>query len=307
MRPIETIRLIVHYKRDIVARTDKRTKSIKFLLQALLHLHAVGQWLRFIGPYCERFGYAQPPMDMVVKLTKRYGGKHLSVAEAVRRLQAHYRYIAEYFSPETVRRLLDTQAMPLCTLHGKSSRSYSIHLHHHIKFQREGELTLGLYQQESGDYLGYLTFSLAQLKNGAPFIWISCLQGDNTDGSKERVVKATRDLHGLRPKTILLESVYVVAEFFHAEELRAIANRNHAFAGSKKKRISADYDGFWEESGGVKLRNGNFLLPATMKRRVLDDVPAHKRKDWLKRQEHIAHMQADIRSALNQLKKPATR
>ena len=62
----------------------------------------------------------------------------------------------------------------------------------------------------------------------------------------------------------------------------------------QKKKITASYDEFWQECCGTKIKNYDYLLPKSLVRRTLEDVPQKKRKDWLMRQKHLDQIESDI-------------
>lgn len=283
-----------------IARRWSVKKATHFFLRSLLVIAPTASWLMFVSFYYGQFGIDELPLHIITKLTRTYGSRHLCAGERVSRLKAHYDCMAECFSRDTMQCLLRAEVMTLGAIHGKSGQSYSIHLQQHASFWQEGELTLSLYDDKAEGGLSYLTFSIAKLEDGRPFIWIGGLQGWRLQDAKKHIVKATRDLHGLRPKYAILECLYPFAQLIQAAEVRAVARNNHSAMGSKKK-FFADYDSFWEEVGGVLNKNNNFTLPAILPRRTVDEVASHKKKDWLKRQDYIQALQNEVRLALKTL------
>ncbi|CDX25193.1 hypothetical protein MPLSOD_100280 [Mesorhizobium sp. SOD10] len=61
--------------------------------------------------------------------------------------------------------------------------------------------------------------------------------------------------------------------------LFAVSNAGHVFATdySLRRRVSADYDGFWTESGGLRTDPLMFAMPTAKARRELTEYKPNKR------------------------------
>ncbi|MDG4875457.1 DUF535 family protein [Mesorhizobium sp. WSM4935] len=73
----------------------------------------------------------------------------------------------------------------------------------------------------------------------------------------------TNAMEGMRPKTVLLFVAQVLSRSLGLSGLFAVSNAGHVFATdySLRRRISADYDGFWTESGGLRTDPLMFAMP----------------------------------------------
>ncbi len=113
-----------------------------------------------------------------------------------------------------------------------------------------------------------LTFTLVNgfFDNAETQLLIGGLQGASSffgAGGKERVVSATRDLSGLRPKMAVFVAASAFARSVGATSLVAVSNRTHTIAGEawyQRRKMFADYDAFWIERGG-RPTDGGFCIP----------------------------------------------
>ena len=72
---------------------------------------------------------------------------------------------------------------------------------------------------------------------------IGCLQGPKGEDSAHRVREATRDLHGMRPKTLMARLVRQLGYEHGCRKMLLVGNINRAVHHSAKKgRLFADYN-----------------------------------------------------------------
>ncbi|UVK43019.1 DUF535 family protein [Mesorhizobium sp. AR07] len=98
----------------------------------------------------------------------------------------------------------------------------------------------------------------------------------------------TKAMEGLRPKSLLLLVAQALARSLDLSGLVAASNAGHVFASdhSLRRRISADYDSFWVESGGSRVRRIMFDLPITKAQRDPAEYKPNKRAQ-VRRRHHL--------------------
>jgi hypothetical protein len=97
-----------------------------------------------------------------------------------------------------------------------------------------------------------------------PAISIGCVQGGKLDDAREAIRLATRDLHGMRPKQLMVSLVRQLGFEYGCERLHLVSNRNRViYKAIKHGRVLADYDLLWEELGAVKNFSGDYELDCT--------------------------------------------
>jgi len=159
------------------------------------------------------------------------------------------------------------------TLSGRKGGKYHLLLEPAAHCGREGEYAFTL-AADDGFELAKLTFTLATgftVGSGTQLL-IGGLQGPSSffgAESKERIVSATRDLSGLRPKMAVFVAASAFAKFSGASSVLAVSNRTHTINGDawyQKRRLVADYDNFWIERGGLPIECG-FQMPLSFEPR----------------------------------------
>ena len=143
----------------------------------------------------------------------------------------------------------------------------------------EGELCLQL--SDVGDRPLYrIVFSVI---DHHPTIAIGCLQGPDGAEAKDTVRDLTRNMHGMRPKQLMLSLVYAFARQYGVERVVAVGNAAHPLRRARSV-FQADYDAFWLEQKGHDAGNGWFELPGIPVRKTEADVASNHRSAFRRRE-----------------------
>lgn len=135
--------------------------------------------------------------------------------------------------------------------------------------------------------LAIVARSLMQLKGSGDILWIGALKSASVGApglDDARIL--TKAMEGMRPKTLLLLVAQTLARSLGLSGLYAVSNAGHVFANSYGlcRRITADYDGFWEESGGQRITPAMFALPTTKAQRDPTEYKPNRRAQIRRRQ-----------------------
>jgi len=190
-------------------------------------------------------------------------------------LENHYRLLLARW-PESLFQAVYVQGRAtLSELTLRDGRCIDLHLRPTRHLDCEGELTIELGDAEEALYRLTLTVI------GDDAIAIGCIQGPRGAAARERVRELTRDMHGMRPKQLLLVLAYALAGQLGLSRIFAVGNAAHPLAGGR--RIFADYDGYWLEQGGEAMPQGWFLLPETLHHRGELEQESKRRAQFRRR------------------------
>jgi uncharacterized protein len=205
----------------------------------------------------------------------------------------HFRVVRELFGEEVVRRLyLNSEYVTLA-----SCGRYSLVVGESVRCWREGLLTVSWRDALEHVDLAWATVSFEKHpESGKRGALIGGLQGP-AGGDRERVREATRECHGLRPKAAVMEAIGEFCRIARVEVLTGVSMKTHVSTATAVQ-FSADYDGFWRESGGVEV-GGRFVLPLRPYHRDISEVPSNRRAAFRRRQALIAHLLAQIDRAID--------
>ncbi|WP_246135758.1 VirK/YbjX family protein [Mesorhizobium intechi] len=129
--------------------------------------------------------------------------------------------------------------------------------------------------------------SLLQLGGDGKILYIGALKSTSTgvQGLEDSRI-LTKAMEGLRPKTLLLLVAQSLASSLKLDGLVAASNAGHVFSRDHalRRRITADYDSFWAESGGKPIGRTMYALPLVKAQRDPAGYKPNKRAQIRKRQ-----------------------
>ncbi len=147
---------------------------------------------------------------------------------------------------------------------------------------------------------------ILRLAGQGTVLWIGALKSTSAGvQGLEDARSLTKAMEGMRPKTLLLQVAKTLACSLRLSGLAAASNAGHVFAAdySLRRRITADYDSFWVESGGRRVGRLLFALPTTKMPRDLAEYKPNKRAQVRRRQ----HLERQIVRHVSEAIKPMCR
>lgn len=231
---------------------------IKLALRSVIHPHATHGWLGLLNsdPMFRELVAARP--RLVGKAFRPYLSTTLNSAQRTSVLIGHYHSILRQGWGPLVLQAART-GVELGNVAGKSGVPFRVVLRAIEPMEREGELTLQLWHGEALVYS--CAFSFLQGMAGTE-IGIGCLQGPKNDAGLSLVREATRQLHGLRPKSLLIKLISAMGRHFGCAGMRLVGNRNRTVRSALREgKVYADYDAFWRECGAQPRDDGDYHLP----------------------------------------------
>ncbi|MDQ2988712.1 MAG: VirK/YbjX family protein [Pseudomonadota bacterium] len=270
---------------------------MKLILGAIVYPVQTRRWKNYIRQHTVLRDLARQYPRVVHKVYRPYLNTRFSCADRVDILIGHYDCIFAAGLAALVERAA-TFAVPVADFAGKSGARYRLELAAINTGHREGELTLKLLHEGRCVYLA--AFVLVAL-DGAPAIALGSLQGlRSSDGSQ--VVKAvTRDLHGCRPKKLMVAAVRAIGDYFGCAQILLIGNQNLVTVNWRRAgRISSNYDATWEEMGALRRADGNYELPCRSAAPNLEAVASHKRAEARRRNALLASLGESVSGSMDQ-------
>lgn len=250
-------------------------------------------------PFC-RVLQAYP--EIPFKPVRPYLVSGLKPAQRAAAVVGHY---------ETAFRLLKTEAFIESHIAGKRLLSLettvgeiTVDLTGQQGLYREAEWRLlaswdGRAVMEAG--LAIVDSRLLGLGGVGPILWIGAIKtaAAGAHGLGDARI-LTKNLAGLRPKSLLLLVAQCLAGGLKLSGIFAASNRGHVFATDPglRRRISADYDSFWMESGGKRVQPAIFQLPLTKIRRSPDEYKPNKRAQIRRRHQLETEIEQSVYKAL---------
>ncbi|MCP8464679.1 VirK/YbjX family protein [Pseudomonas sp. ZM23] len=216
---------------------------------------------------------------------KTYLCRHWGIARRLRALYEHYARLRQLPTAWSGR-LFAHQCIALCEVELKSGERLSLSLEP-SEFAREGEIGLFL-RDAGGERLYSLSFCL-----GAQHIMIGGLQGPRPSVEAGTVKWLGKEMHGLRPKNLLISALYELARCMGGLRIMGIADAAH----SCSDKLRSSYDTFWQELQGVPCERHWYRLPEREQERDIAEVKSQRRSEFRRREALREAVTGDIRRA----------
>jgi hypothetical protein len=288
-RPSITIRSGV--SRELAAVPYWR-ELLKLKARSLVHRRHTRRWLQLLNSHPAFSEYVQNWPRFLYKIYRPYLTSTLSMEARVAALASHYQFIFQRGLGPTVARASGA-GVTVASCTGKNGTAYQLRLRAVGTYEREGDLALQLCQD--GTVLYTVAFTIAWRGEGMA-VSIGCIQGGKGDSTLEAIRVATRELHGARPKQMLVTLVRHLGHGFGCRDLFMVSNANRVVHSAMRQgRVRADYDQLWEELGAERQLDGDWLLRcAPLPALDLEDVPSKKRSEARKRHEMMSELAAQL-------------
>jgi uncharacterized protein VirK/YbjX len=272
-------------------------ESFKLSTRALLYPRQTERWLQLLNSH-PLFGQMLPSCPRLVnKIYRSYFSTRLRCQDRLDVLQTHYDVVIRRGLAPLVARAAQAP-VELCRLQARCPNSdYRIELRAGGVLCREGELILQL--MHGADLLVSIAFSFLRHDDGIA-IGIGCLQGHPGSGSLEAIRSATRELHGARPKNLLVRMVRQFGHDLGCTQLVLVGNRNRVVTSSMRQgKVHADYDGLWEEMNAWRRPDGDFGLACEdLPAPRMEEIASKKRSEARKRHEMLLAAGEALRAQL---------
>ena len=254
---------------------------LKLGLRAIGNWSTSSAWLLLLNsqPLLRELVRLKP--RLIYKVYRPYLSQVLPPSQRLAALRDHYCFVfASGLGPLTLR-AARTPAM-LATTTGKSGSHFQLALAAVDPMEREGELVLQLLHDHI--VISSCAFSFIAGDQGM-LLAIGCVQGPKGPNGLDLIREATRELHGLRPKNLLIRLLGHLAHQHHCVGLRMVGNQNRVVeAALRKGKVHADYDELWQELHASRRADGDFDLPChKISAPSLDAIPSKRRAEVRRR------------------------
>ncbi|HEX4510306.1 MAG TPA: DUF535 family protein [Burkholderiaceae bacterium] len=218
--------------------------------------------------------------QLLQKVHKPFAMRGLDVAERGALVRLHYRLASDRVGPALLAALAESRDALLCRVPLPAGRgALPVWLGKQARFEREGELTLSLHDPFGS--LFYSTCFTLRERDGEVALLVGSLNGTAPRDAMRHLTKLS---HGVRPPSLLVILLQMLARRVGAARIDAVGRSTHAYWGNPRhEEIRFDYDRFWQEEGGMRGPDGLYELPRAPRRRALVDLPSQKRASYARR------------------------
>lgn len=277
-------------------------EAVKYLARSACLPWQHGRYLHFIQGQGRLRALRQRDPRLLERHLHRFVNLHWGRRERLRALLSHYRFMLARLPGALFDAVYLEGGVPLGLLALKDGRELVLSLRPSIHKGCEGELTLQL-DDLDGRVLYRIVFTVI---DDGEALAIGCLQGPGGADARDVVRDLTRNMHGLRPKQLMLGLTYAFARQLGIARVLGIANAAHPLHRRRGERFQADYDAFWLEQQGVARPDGWFALPAEAPHKSEADVPSNHRSAFRRREALRIRAEELLAGALRRAPLPST-
>lgn len=269
---------------------------VKLKVRSLVHREHTARWLKLLNSHPAFSDYVRNYPRFLYKIYRPYLTSTLAMDARLAVLASHYQFVFEQGLGAIIAQASHA-ALPLAQLEGKAGTLYTVSLRAIGPLEREGELVL---QLSSGGVLMYSVAFTFAWRGEAHTVSIGCIQGGKDEGTMDAIRAATRELHGMRPKQLLITLVRQLGYEYGCRNMVLVSNANRVVRGAMRQgRVRADYDQVWAEMGATQRADGDFELPCMpLAAPDLEAIPSRKRSEARKRYELVAAVAAAVGARL---------
>lgn len=253
--------------------------AAKYTIRSLLMFRQQADYLAFIEsePTLQVFRRRDP--RMLERHFHRYINLGWSRSQRLQAIRQHYRHLLAAMPKPLFRAVYAQGGAPLGSLTLKDGSRLALSLRPPILFGCEGELCIQL-----GDEQGNPSYRIVvTVIDGGRTLVIGCLQGPAGVGAREAVRTLTHNLHGMRPKCLMLALARALARHWGMTRVLAVGNAIHPLRNARR-HFMADYDAFWLEQQGRVVGGGWFELPSQSERKTEAEVSSRHRSAFRRRE-----------------------
>jgi uncharacterized protein len=295
---------------DIAFQSEKknyrRIKKAKTLFYCLTHLRSTQKWFAII----ESEGFQKIIINrplIYLKPFRAYMSSRWDINKKIKVLSDTYEFSRKSLFLSNI----DTQknAIDLFTIISDNNETGQIKIGHDYKFRKEGEFVISFHLAGCDTPICEGSFCFEKDGNGKWRCLIGCIQSMKNAHQYDYLKAAQKQLFGIRPKSFMLFLIQEVARSLGCSEIWGVGNsiqshkKTHLIHISWLHKIKFDYDKLWEESNGIKNKEGWYILPLVYSRKEIKELDTSKRLKYRKRYQLLDYISNEIFTIIEASKK----
>ncbi|MDO5059510.1 MAG: DUF535 family protein [Neisseria sp.] len=248
---------------------------LKFSLRRRLFAGEVAVFERFVNESRERQQFFARDPSETYPLLHTFIDKRFTAKQRLAAMQYDLQTALQHFGANIWHKMCAYEPVKLADL----SDELSVWLSRNGNHVAEGWWAVSL-RNNSGERLYSATFAFLVPNS----LLMASVQGPAGENSRDTVRALTKKLHGLRPQQLLPQVVQKLAEIWRIQQILGITQANQVKLRWKlKKRVTMNYDDFWQEAQAEQHSDGYWHLPPTAARKAEAEIESKKRSMYRKR------------------------
>lgn len=276
---------------------NEKKNRVKYIARGVALFPLTQKWISILSYFFTASGISGCE-SLYQKIQRPYLHRFLSLQKRLEAASAHYRFIMGNFSREIISQIYSEKGLLLASIPTQTLGEIEVRMQYHKYWQKEGDLMIFLHQKNAFKTLFSISFSVLGDKVKGYEVFIGGIQGRESL-HKELIIRMTREMHGLRPKNLLVFMVQKFCELHQIHQLVAVADHMHVCRYVRKSlKTTASYNQLWQELHALLRPDGTFLLPARFLPKSNFEINPNKRSTYRQRYKMLSKLENDFQSSL---------
>lgn len=255
-------------------------KRLFIVLKCLPFLRQASTWLESANNPLLASEFSTTPQIREF-LFRPYINRHWNASKRLEVIDEHYRLVS---NNAPFLNLAPNEYIDLATFDLVSGK-LRIVLDRPGWMRREGEIGLSLFL--GIDRIFTVMFLLCGSSDNMKLL-VGSVQGTHNDPTHETFKKLAKELHGIRPRDLLLHITKMISEELGCVEILGISDAAHRSKHLLSRAFKcASYDAIWLEHGGEKVGKDFFALESKFVKRSETHITTRKRALYRRRYEFL--------------------
>lgn len=280
-----------------IARSIYQPLSLRNMIGIIKFIFAAKKYKSEISSFNARLEALNIPItkEMLGTVEWPYIHNEWDVAKKLNTIATHYELLSR--SNPKLTQISSSIRVEICNL-DHMSKAVVVGIDYATWFTREGELVINIFRNKLR--VASMAFTLARYNNDT-VAYVGAVQGIHggvpAEESLDIYKQLTKEFFGLRPRSLLLEVLKVVAHKLGVKKIFGVTeqNRHHRhqyFGNDQNTEFKNNYNPFWEEHNGVINDDiGFYEIPMDPAIKDISEIAAKKRGQYRRRYEFIASLE----------------
>lgn len=277
---------------------QKSSYRTKFLFRSLFIYPETLLLLKKLSNYSHIDHFLTQQTNLPCKLQRPYLANNIIRHQRYCILLSHYDFISG-LSPNLIEKFYAPYPTLLATITGENGLPLFVYIESNDKYAREGELTITICNQDQ-IVLAALTFAIIEYKQQLT-LFIGGLRGSNHEDLNALIQQATKVAYGAFPKTLVVETALIIANYLNIHQVLAVSNKTHVYNNwryCKSAQRHGDYDAYWQALNSTLNDDKYYKLPLQLEEKITESISKEGNAKYQNKYQLLDKLNQDITTRL---------
>lgn len=218
-------------------------------------------------------------------LLDKYCDKRFGKKERLEAITTNLSLAENKFGLSLSQHLLNEQHLLL----GKLTDNLSLYLNINKIDPFEGFFSLSI-KNKNNDSIYDASFTFIKSSS----ILVASLQGSNRENAQVLIKQATKELHGIRPRFMLVYVFKMISHILNCDLLGIKHKYQAKYRWNDHAKLLFNYDEFWKENKASLTKEKYWNIPLNIEFKPLEEIPSKKRSMYRQRYEMLERLNQEL-------------